>query len=84
MRFVYSKKAQKQFKKLDSTTQQRIKSYTQDLQRLENPRAKGKALVGEFSGFWRYRAGDWRIICEILDSELVIYAIDISHRSKAY
>lgn len=84
MRFVYSKKAQKQFKKLDSTTQQRIKSYTQDLQRLENPRAKGKALVGEFSGFWRYRVGDWRIICEILDSELVIYAIDISHRSKAY
>lgn len=84
MRFVYSKKAQKQFKKLDSTTQQRIKSYTQDLQRLENPRTKGKALVGEFSGFWRYRVGDWRIICEILDSELVIYAIDISHRSKAY
>lgn len=84
MRFVYSKKAQKQFKKLDSTTQQRIKSYTQDLQRLENPRVKGKALVGEFSGFWRYRVGDWRIICEILDSELVIYAIDISHRSKAY
>ena len=84
MRFVYSKKAQKQFKKLDSTTQQRIKSYTQDLQRLENPRTKGKALVGEFSGFWRYRVGDWRIICEILDSELVIYAIDILHRSKAY
>ena len=84
MRFVYSKKAQNQFKKLDSTTQQRIKSYTQDLQRLENPHTKGKALVGEFSGFWRYRVGDWRIICEILDSELVIYAIDILHRSKAY
>lgn len=84
MRFVYSKKAQKQFKKLDSTTQQRIKNYTHDLQRLENPRAKGKALVGEFSGFWRYRVGDWRIICEILDSELIIYAIDIAHRSKAY
>ena len=84
MRFVYSKKAQKQFKKLDSTIQKRIKAYTQELQMLENPRDRGKALVGNFSGFWRYRVGDYRIVCEIIENELIIYAIDIAHRSRVY
>lgn len=84
MRFIYSKNAQKQFKKLDSAIQKRIKDYTQELQKLENPRKRGKALAGNLSGFWRYRVGDYRIICEIIDSELIIYAIDIAHRSKAY
>ncbi len=84
MRFVYSKKAQKQFKKLDSAIQKRIKAYTQELQTLENPRDRGKALVGNFAGFWRYRVGDYRIVCEIIENELMIYAIDIAHRSKVY
>ncbi len=84
MRFVYSKKAQKQFKKLDSAIQKRIKVYTQELQTLENPRDRGKALVGNFAGFWRYRVGDYRIVCEIIENELMIYAIDIAHRSKVY
>lgn len=84
MRFIYSKKAQKQFKKLDSTIQKRIKIYTQELQTLENPRNRGRALVSNLAGFWRYRVGDYRIICEIIDDELVIYDIDIAHRSKAY
>ncbi|MGX3011146.1 type II toxin-antitoxin system RelE family toxin [Helicobacter sp. 23-1044] len=84
MRFIYSKNAQKQFKKLDIATQKRIKNYTQELQTLDNPRARGKSLAGDLSGFWRYRVGDYRIICEIIDSELVIYAICIAHRSKAY
>ena len=84
MRFIYSKNAQKQFKKLDSAIQKRIKDYTQELQTLENPRDRGKALAGNLSGFWRYRVGDYRIICEIIDSELIIYAIDIAHRSKVY
>ena len=79
MRFVYSKKAQKQFCKLDISIQKRIKSFTDALQSLENPRSRGKALIGNLSGFWRYR-----IICEILDEKLVIYAIHIAHRSEVY
>lgn len=51
MRFLYSKNAQKQFKKLDSAIQKRIKDYTQELQKLENPRKRGKALAGNLSGF---------------------------------
>ena len=84
MQFVYSKKARKQFKKLDTATQMRIKALTQELESLENPRSKGEALVGNLGGLWRYRVGDYRIICEISDSELLIYAIHIAHRKEVY
>ena len=82
MRFVYSKKAQKQFCKLDIATQKRIKSFTDALQSLENPRSRGKALIGNFSGFWRYRVGDYRIICEILDEKLVIMPFILPTEAK--
>ena len=51
MQFVYSKKAQKQFEKLDTITQKRIKNLTQELETLENPRSKGEALVGNSADF---------------------------------
>ncbi len=43
---MYSKKTKKQFEKLDTITQKRIKNLTQELESLENPRSKGEALVG--------------------------------------
>ena len=51
---------------------------------LEEPRARGKALSANLKGFWRYRVGDIRIICEIVDMELVIAVIDIGHRRSIY
>lgn len=84
MRFAYSIKAQKQFDKLDSTIQKRIKSYTSELQTLDNPRDRGKALVGNLNGLWRYRIGDYRLICHIDNDKLVILCLEIAHRSKAY
>lgn len=59
MRFTYSAKAQKQFRKLDSTIQKRIRKFTDELQTLENPRDKGYALVGNLAGFWRQ--ANWRL-----------------------
>ncbi|GAD20128.1 hypothetical protein HFN_1372 [Helicobacter fennelliae MRY12-0050] len=41
-------------------------------------------MVANLAGFWRYRVGDWRIICEIVDSSNCIYVIDIRHRSEVY
>ena len=84
MEFVFSSKAQKDFKKLDISIQKRIKTFTQEMEKLENPRSKGKALSGNLKGFWRYRIGDYRLICEILDNELIIYTIKISHRKNVY
>ena len=84
MQVVFNKKAEKQLEKLDNTTQKRIKQFIIELENLENPRSKGKALMGNFAGFWRYRVGDYRIICDIVDKELIIYAIDVAHRSEVY
>lgn len=46
------------------------------------PRQRGKGLTGDLAGYWRYRIGDWRVVVEIRDEELVIIAIGLGHRSK--
>ena len=84
MRFVYATKANKQFRKLDAVTQKRVKNYTSELQTLENPRSRGSALVGNLAGLWRYRVGDYRLICHINDDEWVILCLEIAHRNKVY
>ncbi|MBZ6528099.1 type II toxin-antitoxin system RelE/ParE family toxin [Aerococcaceae bacterium DSM 111021] len=47
---------------------------------MENPRLVGKSLTGNFSGQWRYRIGDYRLICHIDDNELVILSLEVGHR----
>lgn len=84
MQIILTNVAKKNLKRLDVTMQKRIASFFDELETFENPRTKGGALVGNFAGFWHYRMGDYRIICEIFDSELVLYAIDIVHRNCAY
>lgn len=51
---------------------------------LDDPRLSGKPLKGELGEFWRYRVGDYRILCEIRDDELVILATTIGHRKEVY
>lgn len=84
MQIIIQPNAKKQLKNLDFTVQKRIAKFIDNLQELENPRIKGKSLAGNLSGFWRYRVGDYRIICDIVDNEITIYILDISHRSKSY
>jgi mRNA interferase RelE/StbE len=53
--------------------------------RLENPRSIGEALTGSTLGnYWRYRVGDYRIICEIQDKKLFVFALRIGHRREVY
>ncbi len=84
MQITIQSNAKKQLKNLDFTVQKRIAKFIDNLEELENPRIKGKPLAGNLSGFWRYRVGDYRIICDIVYSEITIYILDISHRSKSY
>lgn len=75
----------KEFKKLDRYTQLMIKSWiTKNLIDCENPRIHGKALVANRKGQWRYRIGDYRLICLIEDDRLIITAINIGHRRDVY
>ena len=49
-----------------------------------DPRKHGKPLVENRKGQWRYRIGDYRLLAEIDDDKLIIFAIDFGHRSKIY
>jgi mRNA interferase RelE/StbE len=75
----------KEFKKLDRYTQRMLKSWiVKNLMNTENPRTHGKGLTANRSGQWRYRIGDYRMICLIEDDKLIILALTIGHRREVY
>lgn len=81
----FSKKALKQLKKLDKSQSFLLINWIEtNLVNVENPYQKGKGLTANRSGEWRYRVGNYRIICDIRDKELIILVIDIGHRSDIY
>lgn len=84
MTIEYAPAASKQFSRLDKSIQIRIKKYMSEITLLENPRSRGKALTSNLSGLWRYRVGDYRILCRIHDDKLIITVIEIGHRSTVY
>ena len=75
----------KEFKKLDKYTQRMLKAWiVKNLVDCENPRIHGKSLTANRKGQWRYRIGDYRLICHIQDDKLVILALTIGHRRDVY
>ncbi|MDE5581610.1 MAG: type II toxin-antitoxin system RelE/ParE family toxin [Treponemataceae bacterium] len=75
----------KEFKKLDKYTQRLIKAWIEkNLVGTEYPRLHGKVLTANRSGQWRYRIGDYRLICNIDDGRLVILALSVGHRREVY
>ena len=81
----YSDRAIKQLTKLDVGVQRLILTWiASNLENCENSRIKGKGLTANRSGEWRYRVGDYRIICDIRDDELIILALSIGHRKNIY
>lgn len=78
-------KFEKEFKKLDRYTQKMIKTWIEkNLVNNENPRQHGRGLTANHSGEWRYRIGDYRLICKIQDNELIILALSVGHRREVY
>lgn len=77
--------AEKDLKRLDKYTRTLIKQWILTrLEGCENPRAFGKALTANHKGKWRYRIGDYRLICHIDDGEIVILILQIGHRRDIY
>lgn len=75
----------KEFKKLDKYTQRMIKGWIEkNLVGEENPRRHGKGLTANRSGQWRYRIGDYRLLCHIDDVKLIILALSVGHRREIY
>ena len=84
MRVVLTETFKKQLKKLDAAISKRVLDYLEQIELLDNPRSRGKALTSNLSGLWRYRVGDYRILCRICDDKLIITVIEIAHRSTVY
>lgn len=78
--------AKRDLEKLDPQVMRRIERFLYErVARLDNPRSIGQALQGEkFGELWRYRIGDWRIICQIQDAKLVVLALRVGHRREVY
>jgi mRNA interferase RelE/StbE len=80
----FSKTAAKALRKLDRAVAAKILNELEEVSKLNNPRSRGKGLKHNLSGLWRYRVGDYRIICDIEDEVLVVLVVDVSHRRNAY
>lgn len=82
---LFSEEAKKQLKKLDKHISTLILIWIRkNLQGCENPRQHGKPLVANRIGQWRYRVGDYRLICEIQDEEITILILEVGHRKNIY
>ena len=80
-----SDRFKKEFKKLDQYTQKFIRGWIdKNLVFCTNPRASGKALTANLKGQWRYRIGDYRLLCLIKDEDLIILALSVGHRQDIY
>ncbi len=81
----YEQAALDQLRKLDRSVQRRIVDYMDErIAPADNPRRHGHALTGRFSGLWRYRVGDYRIVCRIENDHLVVLVVGIGHRKDVY
>ena len=84
-RVDYSRTALDRLGKLDRQIASCILDYMNArIATLENPRSAGKALSGPLGGLWRYRVGDYRVICEIQDEVLRVLVIEIGNRREVY
>lgn len=81
----YTDTARTQLRKLDKQTARRILDYMDErVGGADDPRSFGKALTGPLGGLWRYRAGDWRVICDIEDDILRVLVVRIGDRKDVY
>ena len=78
--------ALKDLKRLDRPVQQRLIGFLKTrVGALDNPRDIGEALSGATLGnYWKYRIGDWRIICDIQDARIVVRVLRLGNRREVY
>ena len=75
---------EKSLAKLPRETARRILTGLREVENLEDSRSRGKALTGPLRGLWRYRMGDYRVVCDIRDDVLVVVALRAGHRREVY
>ncbi len=82
---VTTAKFDKQFAKLDKAVKVQILDWLEEnIEGCTDPRWTGKALKGNLRGYWRYKVGNYRIVCDIIDDKLTVLGINVGHRGKIY
>lgn len=84
MNIAYTPEAVRQLSKLDKKIARQITSYMDEVGKLQDPRSRGKALKGNLSDYWRYRSGDYRIVCKIQDLKLIVTVLWLGNRKEVY
>ena len=81
----FTETADKQLRMLDKQISKRLITWLENrILNCDNPRLWGSALTGNKSGQWRYRIGDYRVVCEIQDDVLIVKVIKVAHRKEVY
>ena len=59
-------------------------AYLEEVEKLDDPRQRGKGLAANHTGVWRYRVGDHRILAQIIDNFLTVLTLNVDHRKDVY
>jgi mRNA interferase RelE/StbE len=77
--------ARRELRSLDAQVQREIFRYLRErISTAEDPSTFGKPLKGKLAGYWRYRVGDYRVICTIENDRNVILVLRAAHRREIY
>lgn len=83
--YKISEKALKQLKQLDRQAAAQILGYLDErIVGTHDPRQWGKQLKGELNNVWRYRSGDYRILCQLQDEVFIVMVLEAGHRKDTY
>lgn len=81
----YTQTAKTQLRKLDKQSAKRILDYLDErIIGRDDPRSTGRALSGPLGGLWRYRVGDFRVICDIQDGALRVLVVQLANRRDVH
>lgn len=81
----FDERARRELRKLDSKVQKDILRFLRErVAGSPDPKQFGKPLRLNLAGLWRYRVGDYRLICRIEDNRLVVLVLKIGHRREVY
>jgi mRNA interferase RelE/StbE len=83
--YRFDERALKELRKLGKQAQREIITYLDERVRGESdPRRFGKGLKSDLAGLWRFRVGDYRILCQIRNEEYLVLVVAVGHRREIY
>jgi len=84
-RVEFDADAARELRKLGDEARRAILKYLRErIATREDPRRFGHALLGDLKGLWRYRVGDYRIVADIRDREMLVMVVTVGHRREVY